>query len=138
MPVSAETSIPISNDDDIVLARQYARQIAKELGFGMVDQARIATAVSELSRNVVRYATDGRGNVIIRAASDGSDRQGIEVVVSDDGPGIADVDRVMQEGFSSGRGLGMGLSGTKRLMDEMNIDSVVGRGTTITIRRWRR
>jgi serine/threonine-protein kinase RsbT len=132
------TSIPIANDDDIVLARQYARQAAKELGFGMVDQARIATAVSELSRNLVRYATDKRGLVVIRGASDSAGRTGIEIVVSDDGPGIADVDHVMQEGFSSGTGLGMGLPGTKRLMDEMEIDSALGRGTTITIRRWRR
>jgi serine/threonine-protein kinase RsbT len=137
MSLPAETTVPVSSDDDIVLARQSARQIAKDLGFGMVDQARIATAVSELSRNLVRYAIDGRGDVVIRGIA-GADRRGIEIVVSDDGPGIADIDRVMEEGFTSGTGLGMGLPGTKRLMDEMLIDSAVGRGTTITIRRWRR
>jgi serine/threonine-protein kinase RsbT len=129
--------IVIVGEADIVVARQNARDLARCLGFGPVDQSRIATAVSELTRNVVRYATAGRGSVQIRtlATARGS---GIEIIVSDEGPGIADVAQVMQEGFTSGRGLGMGLPGTKRLMDEMTIDTALGQGTAITIRKWRR
>jgi len=135
--VSAERTVAIVGQEDIVVARQNARELARGLGFGPVDQSRIATAVSELTRNIVRYATDGRGIVLLRpvAAARGS---GIEIVVSDEGPGIADVAQVMQEGFTSGRGMGMGLPGTKRLMDEMTIDTALGRGTTVTIRKWRR
>ena len=112
--------------------------MARQLGFGLVDQSRIATAVSELTRNIVRYATDGRGEVEIQEVVEPSGRSGIEIVVRDNGPGIADVELVMREGYSTGSGLGLGLSGTRRLMDEMTIDSALGRGTTITIRKWRR
>jgi serine/threonine-protein kinase RsbT len=129
--------IEIRGEDDIVAARQQAREIARGLGFGAVDQSRIATAVSELTRNVVRYATDGRGEVQIRQVS--SPRGlGVEIVVSDQGPGIADVEEAMRAGFTSGPGLGLGLPGTGRLMDEMHIDSALGRGTVVTIRKWRR
>jgi serine/threonine-protein kinase RsbT len=139
--VPVEERLPIAGEEDIVRARQRARDVARGLGFGMVDQSRIATAVSELTRNVVRYATDGRGEAIIRGlerAADGSSAAGIEVVVRDDGPGIADVEEAMRAGFTSGRGMGMGLPGTRRLMDEMDIASAAGSGTTITIRKWRR
>jgi serine/threonine-protein kinase RsbT len=127
--------IAIAGEDDIVAARQTARDLARALGFRAIDQSRITTAVSELARNVVRYATGGRGEVRMRplAASEGG--AGIEVVVSDAGPGIGDVDLAMREGYTSGRGLGMGLPGTRRLMDEMAIDSAPGRGTTVTIRK---
>jgi serine/threonine-protein kinase RsbT len=135
---AVDTALQIANDDDIVMARQRAREVSKALGFGMVDQARVATAVSELTRNIVRYAIDGRGRVTIRPVSSTAGKRGIEVVVSDDGPGIANIDLVMQEGFTSGAGLGMGLPGTKRLMDEMTIESGPGQGTTITIRKWQR
>ena len=137
---AAEEHVTIDGEDGIVAARQLAREVSRSLGFGVVDQSRIATAVSELARNVVRYATDGRGQARIRrlppTTSDG--RWGIEVEVSDNGPGIADVGAAMREGFTSGPGLGMGLPGTKRLMDEMIIDTGVGQGTTVTIRKWRR
>lgn len=133
----ADDHIEIAGDDDIVVARQQARQAARGLGFGAVDQSRIATAVSELTRNVVRYATDGRGEVRIRTVS--SERgTGLEIVVSDRGPGIVDVEEAMRAGFTSGPGLGLGLPGTSRLMDEMQIDSALGRGTVVTIRKWRR
>jgi serine/threonine-protein kinase RsbT len=140
MPI-ADTLLPIHGEDDIVLSRQRARETAKQLGFGAVDQSRIATAVSELTRNVVRYATDGRGEVAIRGlapTAESRNRVGIEIVVSDAGPGIPDVDQALRDGFTSGGGMGMGLPGTRRLMDEMSIDSEVGRGTTVTIRKWRR
>jgi serine/threonine-protein kinase RsbT len=134
--MSADAHIPIAAEDDIVAARQRAREAARSLGFGMLDQSRIATAVSELTRNIVRYATDGRGAVQLRALQDGL-RVGLEIVVSDDGPGIADVELVMRDGFTSGKGMGMGLPGTRRLMDEMDVASEPGRGTTVTIRKWR-
>ncbi len=133
-----DLTLTVSNEQDLVTARAEARAIAQHLGFGIVDQSRIATAVSELTRNVLRYADNGRGEVDIRVARNVSDRDGIEIVVTDSGPGIADVDLVLQAGYSSGRGLGLGLSGTRRLMDEMEIESELGRGTTITIRKWLR
>jgi serine/threonine-protein kinase RsbT len=112
--------------------------VARKLGFGMVDQSRIATAVSELTRNVVRYANDGRGEMLIREVRSPLGHPGLEIVVRDSGPGIASVDEAMREGFTSGAGMGMGLPGTRRLMDEMEIDSAPGRGTVVTIRKWRR
>jgi len=136
--VPAEERLPIRGEDDIVRARQRAREVARTLGFGLVDQSRVATAVSELTRNVVRYATDGRGEVTIRPLAPSPHRTGLEIVVADTGPGIADVQLVMQEGFTSGRGMGMGLPGTRRLMDELEIDSAPGRGTTVVVRKWRR
>jgi serine/threonine-protein kinase RsbT len=134
---TAEARLSILAEDDIVASRQRAREVARQLGFGAVDQSRIATAVSELTRNVVRYATDGKGEVAIRELA-ASGRTGIEIVVSDDGPGIRDVDQALRDGFTSGGGMGMGLPGTRRLMDEMTIESIIGRGTIVTIRKWRR
>ena len=128
--------VPIESEDSIIVARQGARALAQSLGFSALDQSRIATGVSELARNVVRYATDGRGEVRIRALLEA--KPGIEVVVHDEGPGIADLEQALAVGFTSGRGLGMGLPGTRRLMDEMAIDSAAGRGTTVTIRKWKR
>jgi serine/threonine-protein kinase RsbT len=144
MRASTETEHPhqwlvrVAGEEGIVAARQQARQVAKDLGFGLVDQSRIATAVSELTRNVVRYATGGQGDVLIRELEPSGKGIGIEVIVRDDGPGIANVEQALREGFSSGTGLGMGLPGTRRLMDEMAIDSTPGRGTTVSIRKWRR
>lgn len=140
MSASERTDLVLAVDGEvgIVTARSEARAIARELGFGLVDQSRIATAVSELTRNIVRYATNGRGEVVIRQVTRPINRLGIEIVVSDDGPGIADVEVAMREGVSSSSGLGMGLPGTRRLMDEMEIDSILGRGTVITTRKWRR
>jgi serine/threonine-protein kinase RsbT len=136
--MAGEERVSIRRVDDIVLCRQRAREVAKRLGFGAVDQSRIATAVSELARNVVRYAIDGQGEVTIRELPDEVRRTGIEIVVADDGPGIMDLERAMRDGFTSGGGLGLGLPGTKRLMDEMEIESGAGRATIITIRKWRR
>jgi serine/threonine-protein kinase RsbT len=131
-------NVPIRSEDDIVTSRQLAREYAKQLGFGMLDQSRIATAVSELTRNIIRYATDSQGEVVIQDAVNGVGRKGIEIIVSDNGPGIADLDQALAEGFTSGPGLGMGLPGTRRLMDEMEIDTAAGRGTVVTIRKWGR
>jgi serine/threonine-protein kinase RsbT len=137
--VETSERVPIRGEDDIVYARQRAREMARQLGFGMLDQSRIATAVSELTRNVVRYALGARGEALIRGLEvDAGRRVGIEIVIADEGPGIANLDLAMSEGFTSGSGLGMGLPGAKRLMDEMAIQSEVGVGTTVTVRKWRR
>lgn len=130
--------VDVTGEDGIVASRQQARDAARGLGFGLVDQSRIATAVSELARNVVRYATDSRGEVVISALHAADGKIGLEIVVRDDGPGIADVNQALRDGFTSGQGLGMGLPGTKRLMDDLAIDSAPGRGTTVTIRKWQR
>ena len=130
-----ERRIAIRSDLDIVTARVGGRDLAKALGFGVIDQARVATAISELARNVVLYA--GEGEVNLRRVQDGV-RVGIETVCVDQGPGIPDVEVALRDGYSTSNGLGMGLPGTKRLMDEFEIESVVGLGTKVTIRKWLR
>jgi len=127
--------IPILSDLDIVMARVEGRNMARDLGFGVIDQARIATAISELTRNIVLYA--GTGTVTLRPIET-PQRRGLEIVCADTGPGIMDVSLVMREGYSSRRGLGMGLPGTRRLMDEFEIRSKSGEGTVITARKWLR
>jgi serine/threonine-protein kinase RsbT len=135
--MAIDKHLPIKREQDIVTARQSAREAASQLGFGTIDQSRIATAVSELTRNVIRYATDGAGDIVIREVA-GDRGVGLEIVVSDEGPGIADIEQVMQDGFTSGQGMGLGLPGTKRLMDEMALRSEAGSGTVVTIVKWRR
>ncbi len=134
VPSAEEQCIPVKTDLDIVSARVEGRNLAKEMGFGTIDQARIATAISELARNVVLYAPEGRVTVKAIVSDDGG--QGIEVVCEDDGPGIANVELVMQDGYSTSSGLGMGLPGTKRLMDEFEIETKLGIGTKVTVRKW--
>jgi len=133
--MSKEKSILIKDEYDIVSARSVGKQMAVELGLGIVDQSRIATAVSELARNIVLYA--GGGVITFQRLSDGG-RSGLEIRATDSGPGIADIELAMQDGYTSGNGLGVGLPGTKRLMDEFEIESEVGKGTRVTIRKWRR
>ena len=127
--------LDIHQEGDIVMARQEGRQLAQELGFGLADQTRIATAISELVRNVVRYA--GRGTITLKAIEAGI-KKGLEVVVADEGPGIEDMELAMQDGYSTGGGLGAGLPGTKRLVHEFEIVSQPGLGATVTIRMWLR
>ncbi len=127
--------VGIKGSEDVVLARQIAREMAKELGFGLADQTRITTAVSELSRNIYLYA--GTGRVVINALSE-SAKKGMEIIAEDKGPGIPDIEMAMQDGYSTSKGLGQGLPGTKRLMDEFEIRSEMGKGTTVTIRKWLR
>jgi serine/threonine-protein kinase RsbT len=131
--MASSKRIPVDNDLDIVSARMEGRNMAKELGFGVIDQARIATAISELARNIVLY-TEG-GEVLIEIIEE-NDRSGIQVTSRDQGPGIADIELVMQDGYSTQRGLGMGLPGTRRLMDEFEIESELGVGTTVRVRKW--
>lgn len=132
--MSSPSDVPIHTDLDIVIARTAARDAAKRLGFGATDQARIATAVSELARNIFLYA--GAGTVSVRTL-DQRGRRGIEIVCEDQGPGIADISLVLRDGYSTSRGMGMGLPGARRLMDEFELRSQVGVGTTVTCRKWR-
>lgn len=128
--------IPITQEPDVIVARQEGRTLAQKLGFSPVDQARITTAISELARNIVVYA-DGKGTVTIRDLTSPEGRRGIEICFDDEGPGIADIETAMTQGFTSGKGLGAGLPGSQRLMDEFLIQSAPGEGTHITIRKWR-
>jgi serine/threonine-protein kinase RsbT len=130
-PISMK-EVTILNGDDVIRARQSAREMARKLGFKIVDQICIATAASELSRNAYQYA--GRGKVIIKSLADNGNR-GIEIVVEDQGPGITDISLVWQDGMKK-TNRGQGLPGTKRLMDEFEIDSQTGGGTRVIIRKW--
>jgi serine/threonine-protein kinase RsbT len=127
--------VSIDCDADIVTARQKGRELASRCGFPTTDLAVIATAISELARNIVRYAL--HGEIVLRLVEDHIKR-GVEVVATDDGPGIPDLNRAMQDGYSTSGGLGLGLPGTRRLMDEFEITSDFGKGTRVTVRRWRR
>lgn len=127
--------IPIRSDADIVEARQRSRQFAGRLGFSFTDLTLIATAISELARNIVVYAKEGQ--IHLKLVERG-EKRGILVVAHDDGPGIQDVRRALQDGYSTSRSLGLGLPGVRRLMDEFEIESEVGRGTTVTARKWQR
>jgi serine/threonine-protein kinase RsbT len=127
--------VEIKAEPDIALARRAVRDVATEIGFGITETARIVTAASELGRNVHKYA--GSGVMRWRALNNGGAR-GLELCFEDHGSGIPDVTEALREGHSTGGGLGMGLPGAKRLMDEMEIHSSVGKGTTVTVRKWRR
>jgi serine/threonine-protein kinase RsbT len=131
--VGDRTSIRVESDDDIVTARQAGRLLAEALGFTVTEGTFIATAISEVARNITTYS---RGGHIVITALEEPDRRGIEIVATDDGPGIADVERAMQDGFSTSGGMGLGLPGSRRLMDDFVIDSTVGVGTTVTMRKW--
>lgn len=130
----ALASVPISKEWDIVGARQTGRNIAKELGFGSVDQARIATAISELSRNIYLYA--GNGEVSFEVIEEQA-LLGLKIVAKDSGPGIKDVSRAMQDGYSMSGGLGAGLPGVKRLMDEFDLITSE-KGTKVVVVKWLR
>ncbi|MBI3948311.1 MAG: anti-sigma regulatory factor [Armatimonadetes bacterium] len=131
--MSDEACVPINWEVDVVTARQRGRALASELGFSRGDLALIATAISEVARNILEYA--GHGEVTVATAQDGR-RRGIMVVARDEGPGIADIALAMQDGYSTGKGLGVGLPGSRRLMDDFEIASEVGKGTTVTMRKW--
>jgi serine/threonine-protein kinase RsbT len=125
--------VPIDSDGDIIIARQKGRTLAAELGFSPTDVVRIATAISELARNVLSYAESGE---IKLEALNSRSRCGLAIVVMDRGPGIADVEQAMQDAYSTSGGLGMGLPGVRRLMDEFKIESSVGEGTTVSATKW--
>jgi serine/threonine-protein kinase RsbT len=131
---AGEIRVAINSDQDIVAARQKGRVMANELGFSTGDATLVATAISELARNIVSYAR--KGLITIKLVN-GLNRQGIAVIASDDGPGISDIRQAMRDGFSTSGSLGLGLPGVRRLMDEFEITSQPGRGTIVTVKKWR-
>ncbi len=130
-----ETRVPIDSDHDIVTARQRGRALAEQIGFSNSNLTMVATAISELARNILLYAKKGELTLGI-IEEDG--RQGVAMVARDQGPGIRDVDRAMEVGYSTSGSLGLGLPGVRRLMDEFEIVSRIGKGTTVTARKWKR
>lgn len=127
--------IPVAVDADIVAARQRGRALASDLGFSPGNATLIATAISELARNILLYA--GAGEILL-AVLDAPERRGIRVVARDSGPGIPDLQQALKDGFSTSRRLGLGLPGVRRLMDEFEIDTRVGLGTTVVVKKWAR
>ncbi|MGB7280781.1 MAG: anti-sigma regulatory factor [Candidatus Acidiferrum sp.] len=134
MGPAQEIRVLIRSDQDIVVARQRGRSLAVELGFSPGDATLIATAISELARNIVSYARTG---AITLQGIQASGRQGILVAASDDGPGIADIPQALRDGFSTSGSLGLGLPGVRRLMDEFEIQSRVGQGTLVAVKKWK-
>lgn len=130
-----QSCVEVRNEWDIVSARQLGRNMAKELGFGNVDQARITTAISELARNIYLYA--GRGKICIEPIEQ-LGKKGLRIVALDNGPGIREIRKVMEDGYTTSGGLGAGLPGVKRLMDEFSIESTVDVGTEISATKWLR
>jgi serine/threonine-protein kinase RsbT len=128
--------IPIESDADVVTARQRAREMAAGLELTSTDQTLLATAISEVARNITTYAS--RGEVELGIVKDDNGRQGIRVIARDDGPGIENVELALQDGYTSGGGLGLGLPGARRLVDDFNIETAPGQGTTVTLVMWAR
>jgi serine/threonine-protein kinase RsbT len=127
------TTIAIAVDIDIVAARQRGRALAEAIGFSATDATLIATAISEIARNIITYARSGQMELRI---VDVDRRRGIEVIAHDNGPGIPDIDEALRDGYSSGSGMGIGLPGARRLMDEFQVVAPIGVGTTVTMRKW--
>lgn len=133
--MEGEIRVPIEREEDVVIARQKGRELAAETGFSNTDRTIIALAISEIARNIISYAR--RGEVTMCRVEDGI-RVGILIVAEDEGPGIPDIELAMRDGYSTARSLGVGLPGTKRIMDEFELSSIVGKGTTIKMKRWLR
>lgn len=131
--MAADFVVDISDPDDIVAARQAGRELAGQLGFSLTDVTMIATAISEIARNITSFAAHGEIRIGVRLR-DG--RQALVVHAEDDGPGIADMERAMEDGYSTGPGLGLGLPGARRLMDRMHVESRPGKGTVIEMWKW--
>jgi serine/threonine-protein kinase RsbT len=129
-----ETHVPIGSDEDMVKARAEGRALAARLGFSRTDATLVATAISEVARNMVVHAEGGE--IVMTPVYDDS-RYGLVVIARDRGPGIRDVAAAMQDGYGSSNGLGLGLPGARRLMDEFHVESEVGSGTTVTMKKWR-
>jgi serine/threonine-protein kinase RsbT len=132
--VSASGELPLRNEHDIVLGRQMVRRLAQEAGFSLVDQTKLVTAASELARNALIYG--GGGDLKWSVLIDGGKR-GVRLMFEDRGPGIPDLEQAMTDGWSSGSGLGLGLTGARRLVNEFELQSTVGVGTRVTITRWK-
>ncbi|GAA3853551.1 anti-sigma regulatory factor [Saccharothrix violaceirubra] len=127
--------LPIAGDDDVVRVRQLVRAYAQRVKLSLVDQTKLVTAASELARNTLIYG--GGGSASVEVVSDGR-REGVRASFADEGPGIPDTTLAFADGWSSGSGLGLGLSGARRLVDEFDLDTGVGRGTTVTVVKWKR
>jgi serine/threonine-protein kinase RsbT len=130
--------VPIRSDTDIVAARQQGRALAAHIGFSATDITLIATAISELARNIVSYAKQGEIVLCIVQHSSTTTTRGLMIVGRDTGPGIRDVGSAMRDGYSTSGGLGLGLPGVRRLMDEFEIESTLGRGTRVAVKKWLR
>jgi len=133
--VAGETRVPIRHEADIVTARQQGRALASQLSFSSIDQTLIATAISEVARNIIVYAR--RGEIVLSLVQGEDGKRGIVIVARDEGPGIPDLALALQNGYSTSNSLGMGLPGAKRMMDEFAVVSEVGKGTTITMKKWK-
>jgi len=134
MAISRTERLAVTSESEIVATRQLVRGLATSVGFTLVEQTKIVTAASELARNTVQYG--GGGTLVAEVLEDGG-RRGIRLTFTDEGPGIPDVELAMRDGYTTGGGLGLGLSGSRRLMSELTIESQVGRGTTVVAVRWR-
>jgi len=134
MPVVKAETLPILVQNDMVIVRQSVRAWASQVGMSIVDQTKIVTAASELARNTLVYG--GGGSVNMELIQDGS-RQGLRLTFTDQGPGIPDISKALSDGFTTGSGMGLGLGGSKRLVNEFEIDSAVGEGTRVTVTRWK-
>jgi serine/threonine-protein kinase RsbT len=132
----SQSVIPIETDADVVTARQRAREMATELELTSTDQTLLATAISEVARNITTYA--GRGEVLLSVIDGADGRPGIQVIARDQGPGIENLDLAMQDGYTTGGGLGLGLPGARRLVDDFSIETAPGQGTTVTLLMWAR
>lgn len=127
-------NVVIKSDTDIVLAREQGRALAEKLGFTQIEMTVIATAISEIARNIIEHAYSGE---ITLSEHHNGVRHGIQIMATDQGPGIPDLNKAMQDDYSTGKGLGLGLPGSKRLMDEFDIQSTVGGGTVVVMRKWK-
>jgi serine/threonine-protein kinase RsbT len=131
--VTDEVLVPVASDADVVAAREKGRELSAQLGFSSIDLTLIVTAISEVARNILLYAREGE--IVLRLDSDGGQRA-ITVVARDEGPGIPDLELAMRDSYSTGNGLGLGLPGARRLMDEFEIESEISKGTTVVMKKW--
>ena len=134
MQTTRSETVPVRASNEVVNVRHVVRRWAIELGFSLIEQTKIVTAASELARNMVDY---GKGGTLLLEALDDGIRRGLRLTFEDQGPGIADIDQALRDGFTSGNGMGLGLGGAKRLANEFSIDSKPGEGTRVMIARWR-
>lgn len=132
---TGRTALPLRSDEDVVALRKHVRERAVAIALSLVDQTKLVTAASELARNTLKYG--GGGTVYLDALEDGF-RKGVGLIFVDDGPGIPDLEQALRDGFTTGGGLGLGLGGSKRLVDEFDIDSRAGEGTAVSVVKWKR
>ena len=134
MSLSKREVLPLKNSNDVVIARQKVRQWAIELRFSLVDQTKLVTAASELARNALDY---GKGGAMTIETISAGTKAGLRLTFEDQGPGIADIEQALKDGYTTGSGMGLGLGGSKRLVNEFKIESEVGKGTRVTVARWK-